>query len=1437
MSTRKNVKTNNNVKLIIESDNEDNDNLKDDKEDDDLTNENEINFSDDSDVSSLVPSDLPQEPNPTNETQTIKKNGKKIMKTIEPCKENMYSKECNDFLLKNEEKERNESKKHLDSYKYLYPTLNDANFNIKIAEKKEFNIKYDGTIYENIKEQADIIAKSDFELSPHQEFVKNYLSFQTPYNSLLLFHGLGTGKTCSAIGVCEEMRDYMKQTGKIKKIIIVASDNVQNNFRLQLFDERNLKSTNDVWTTKGCVGNKLLKEVNPTSLLDISKETIVKQINNLIRSNYVFMGYEEFANYIFNTASLEKINNKQIINDINDVDERNISRIQNEFNERLIVIDEIHNIRQIEGNENKKKIAQNLEFLAKTSQNIRFLFLSATPMYNNYKEIVWLLNIMNMNDKRGRIKIKDIFDDNGNFVKNGKELLMRKATGYVSFVRGENPYTFPYRVYPNEFAKENTFPFIKYPSYQLNLKKIEKDKRNRILNLFLLKIGNCNDCGDCQYCAYKYIIYYLRNKNNKVAANGMPSFENMESFGYTMLETPIESLIISYPHDKLKSIISQIPKPKYSKTNKHKHKHTGGKNGVNGEEFNIHIDEQLEDEQLEDEQLEDEQLEDEQLEDEQLEDEKLEEEELEDMDVEEQKSKAITISKKINIGELNSDELTGRKGLSRIMKYKDKGDFEYKNVKKYGRIFQTENIGKYSSKIKNILDSIVLNKNENTMAEGIILIFSQYIEGGLIPVALALEELGFTRFDNKAKNLFKDRPTKAKLGKYAMITGDAKLSPNNSFELKNLTNIDNVNGEKIKVVLISRAGSEGIDFKYIRQVHILDPWYNMNRIEQVIGRAVRNLSHIDLPFEKRNVQIFMYATILGKEEAADLYVFRLAEYKAIQIGKVTRVLKECAVDCIINHAQTNFTQENISAKLNGTKIKQELSTGMVLDDFKIGDVPFSPACDYMDNCNYKCTPNKKIKDKNINEGTYNEFFINIHSDKIIQKIRSLMKERFFYTKNALFNAIRIPKPYSYIQIYSALTTLIENNNEFIEDKYGRIGRLVNIGEYYLYQPIEINDKHISIYDRSVPIDYKHKMIEFKLNDDAVYPAVVDKRFLNKKQDQEDTDENVKNREIVDQTEEKEENVKEQEQIEQTELPSKRSKAKPEAFKNMKSMFEEVKEIVSNNNIIINGKDEWHNHCGVAIQKLLNNSVLDNPMFNEMKTEENLYMYLVSHMIETLLYKDKLALINYIYSLKQIESTESLEYLIKKYFQDITLEVRSKKFILFYDYTKKSDLNITMDNVEDMQKLLIFNNKSSKWELSKAVDVDDFNDSSNLKFEKSEYNEIIGFIGYTKNTNYLVFKTKNMNSQRDTGARCDEKGKGKTIELFNEIVGSDIFTKANTTKIVSQELCVYEEFVLRFFNENKRNGKKWFITPEMAIEFFLKENKKMKHKHKNKKTVI
>ena len=138
--------------------------------------------------------------------------------------ENYYSSECNKFLLKKEVIEGDYLSKNPYLDVDLYPNLSDTNFNIKIANKEEFSeTKYEGPDFsKSLKEQADILANADFELQPHQAFIKNFMSFQTPYNSLLLYHGLGSGKTCSAIGVCEEMRDYMKQMGISKRIMIVG---------------------------------------------------------------------------------------------------------------------------------------------------------------------------------------------------------------------------------------------------------------------------------------------------------------------------------------------------------------------------------------------------------------------------------------------------------------------------------------------------------------------------------------------------------------------------------------------------------------------------------------------------------------------------------------------------------------------------------------------------------------------------------------------------------------------------------------------------------------------------------------------------------------------------------------------------------------------------------------------------------------------------------------------------------------------------------------------------------------------------------------------------------------------------------------------------------------------------------------------------------------
>jgi superfamily II DNA or RNA helicase len=1180
--------------------------------------------------------------------------------------------------MKKEIEERNYLKEHEDENRILYPTLNDPLFNVKIAEKKEFNdTQYDGTIYD-VKAQADILAKADFELQPHQMFVRNFMSFNTPYNSLLLYHGLGSGKTCSAIGVCEEMRDYLKQTGSDKKIIIVASPNVQDNFRLQLFDERKLKTLGeDIWSLGGCNGNKLLNEIQPIGTKGLTREKIISQIKVLINTYYDFIGYTEFSNYL----------------------ERKHKVLRSEFSNRLIVIDEVHNIidesQKINGLTDKssiKKIAGQMMKLVKTSENVRLLLLSATPMYNSYKEIIWLMNLMNLNDKRASVEISDIFDKEGNF--RNKDLFMQKITGYVSYVRGENPYTFPYKVFPFRFSPLNTFPAITLPTIQMNMKKIDEEESLKVTSLFMLNIGEYQKKG------YNYIIdnyktkeFHIETKNGDTKT--MATFENMKSFGYTLLRIPLEALNIVYPIDVLDN----------------GEKYVGGGSGSISEDRGEPS----------------------------IEGEGGGEEGEGEGEGEEEDQSNIRLS-----------DITGINGLSRIMNFTNsksqgvKGGFAYKQdtLEKYGRIFSYEKIGNYSCKIKNICDNII-NK-----AEGIIMIYSEYLDSGLIPAVLAIEELGLTRFGGKS--LFKEEKERKLLikGQYAFITGDKRLSPDNNKEIKSLTNDNNKNGEKIKVVFISRAGAEGLDLKFIRQVHIMEPWYNMNRIEQIIGRAVRNFSHKELPFEQRNVQIFLYGTILEnpQEEAADVYVYRFAENKAIKIGKITRLMKETAVDCILNHSQTNFTIENMKQN-----VKQILSNKMVINDFKIGDESYSSACDYMEQCEYKCSPNAP-KSMKILEENYNEKFIDINTDRIIQKIKILFFDKVFYRKSTLMKMINTPKPYPISQIYFALTKMIEGK-DIIVDKYGRQGYLINNADYYLFQPSELHNENISLFDRERPLEYKFSKIKIP-------------------------EQEILNNSISEDTLISEENH-------QTIFVSHKQDAAREKYNTTMEIYSSIKEDPDFK--IGRGDEDWYKHCGITIYK----------MEKEGYDADELFLLLIDHIMDTMKYADKLSLLKQVFM--NTEDTFMRE--IKEYFENKMKTIKTLTYITLYN--KDEPVFLKLENkkwlpVTELENLEIMQNEES-------IDIED------------QMNNIIGFISYNKVTDTYIFKLKNNDMVKNLGASCEQMNKIKKINILNLIVNSKKYTSENTRGMVQSELCSFIELILRFNTKQKRNGKTWFYDNEIKLK--------------------
>jgi len=179
--------------------------------------------------------------------------------------------------------------------------------------------------------------------------------------------------------------------------------------------------------------------------------------------------------------------------------------------------------------------------------------------------------------------------------------------------------------------------------------------------------------------------------------------------------------------------------------------------------------------------------------------------------------------------------------------------------------------------------------------------------------------------------------------------------------------------------------------------------------------------------------------------------------------------------------------------------------------------------------------------------------------------------------------------------------------------------------------------------------------------------------------------------------------------------------------------------------------------------------------------------------------------------------DSLELLAKQYFERSVIMSNNSSFIIMYNLNKP---------------IILVLNDENTWVASEPEDTREFLLDPLVKeiftYTRADYNKYVGFIGYKKNNTVLVFKSKDMDSSRDTGATCEEAGKDKSIQKLNAILGEDKYTKENTKILKNEnghivkeaigqiELCVLQEFILRYFNAIHKNGKKWFLTPELAI---------------------
>lgn len=364
---------------------------------------------------------------------------------------------------------------------YYYPSFEDSTFEERIYRKKEYYLNKQPYIDKEVKESLENYCEThvgDFQLLSHQKLLRNYINPLTPYKNILVFHGTGTGKSCTAIAIAESFRSHIKkirETTNLEPFIYILSSNTaRNSFIKELFgkcpDQRYVTDEERLRL------DALSKLTTPEGKLEF--ENFLKKLMSRIEDPqqggyYKFMGYQSFQNRTIGARS--RTDTKELIKTEQGDIQRKFGRdIINNLDESILIVDEVHNIEA-----NDWGLA--IEVMIQRSKNLRVILLTATPMQHQPSEIVQILNMLLPLNKK--IKTNDIFA-NQKLTPNGLKIIAERSKGVVSFVRGVNPYTFPERIEMGKILPG--FKYLKlvqcpmsplhYNTYQKEFKDINESK-------------------------------------------------------------------------------------------------------------------------------------------------------------------------------------------------------------------------------------------------------------------------------------------------------------------------------------------------------------------------------------------------------------------------------------------------------------------------------------------------------------------------------------------------------------------------------------------------------------------------------------------------------------------------------------------------------------------------------------------------------------------------------------------------------------------------------------------------------------------------------------------------------------------------------------------------------------------------------------------------
>ena len=787
------------------------------------------------------------------------------------------------------------------------------------------------------------VDNSQFHPQIYQLIVRDYLQYTSPYRGLLIYHGLGTGKTCTSIGIAELLSQQ-------RNVTVMLEARLHGNYIYELqkcghgsyisqqawkfvnmrsndpsikdfpnLDKDVVNRNNGVWVSLG--PSKTLASPISKSELDegfrpwekltsIEQEQINTQIRTMLEKRYTFLHY--------NGVDSKKLNDLTKSGKVNP------------FDNQVVIIDEVHNfisrvVNKVGMRYDKTPVSGELYNLLLNAKNVRIVMLSGTPILNHPFELAYMINLL------AGWKITYHLMFKSTHIPNNISKFLKENTRIYNINNEANEITFqitPVGFSVNnknlwEFSSKDNIELQAQPTdiFQGIVKLVKKEDSKLAKNDRIFKgdkqtnhhvLPTTRDEFDGKYINYKTFDVVHKDEFMKAAQGRISYFENLDSTQFPKVNfIKYENVPMTdhqfglYSAKRKEEIELEMRKPTKS-TNLYDAESSQVYKAFSRALCNFAFPDDIKRPYVKDKKMEmegdivftngevdvDEQFV------------RFDDDEM--VDINEPKKKVKEVDRKKLLKMYESDI------------YKALGQ-----LRSQGDVFLGKDLYKYSPKMTLILKRI-------TEQEGKALVYSQFrTMEGLGIFSVVLDTNGWQRID-----LLKDksgwRLTSLKQNKPGYIVfgsdqevneillniynSDLHLLPQSIREDVSKLSTTNIRGEVAKLLMISRAGAEGINTKGCRSVHIMEPYWNSIRISQVIGRAVRMKSHESLPLAERNVSIYIYMATCTKEQlkknftirrkddgkTTDEFIFAIADKKNNINGQFLTLLKRSAIDCAIH---------------------------------------------------------------------------------------------------------------------------------------------------------------------------------------------------------------------------------------------------------------------------------------------------------------------------------------------------------------------------------------------------------------------------------------------------------------------------------------------------------------------------------------------------------